>query len=91
MNKPISPLEKQALIDKRQKLFSLLRGGESTPSATPVPSSASASTSGSTSGPVTMTVPRQSVQAFLAQRQAEEVQDMLRKFANPNADRWSLL
>ena len=61
MNRPISPLEKQALVSKRRKLFSLLRGSESAPSAAPAPGAAS----GSTSGPVTVTMPRQPVQAFL--------------------------
>ena len=75
MRKPISQSEKQALFDKRQTLFSLLQDSESTPDQLSAP---------------VPPLPRQPAQTAPAQRQADEVQDMLRKFVNPSADRWSL-
>jgi hypothetical protein len=64
--------------EKRQKLFALLQDSEHSPNhlTIPVPQPQP---------------PRPSAQTIRAQRQAEEVQNMLRKFVNPNADRWSLL
>ena len=64
--------------EKRQKLFALLQDSEHSPNhlTIPVPHPQP---------------PRPSAQTIRAQRQAEEVQNMLRKFVNPNADRWSLL
>ena len=80
MNKPIDQSEKQALFDKRRNLFALLQDSENTPNQLIAPAPPP---------------PRQSVQTLPTPtpaqgQQAEEVQDMLRKFVNPNADRWSL-